>query len=107
MKKASLALLLTLISSASFAQKYDIVGTVIEKGTTTGVPSASVRVLSLPDSSMVTGASTLTNGSFKIQNVKKGKYALKVTFVGYRDHVQSLDLTNKSAAAEIYFYGIE
>lgn len=95
MKKASLALLLTLISSASFAQKYDIVGTVIEKGTTTGVPSASVRVLSLPDSSMVTGASTLTNGSFKIQNVKKGKYAIKVTFVGYQDKVVGLDLTSK------------
>ena len=98
MKKASLALLLTLIGSTAFAQKFDIVGTIIEKGTTTGVPSASVRVLSLPDSSMVTGASTTTNGSFKIQNVKKGKYALKVTFVGYRDHVQSLDLTNKSGS---------
>ena len=94
-KKASLALLLTLIGSTAFAQKFDVVGTIIEKGTTTGVPSATVRVLSLPDSSMVTGASTTTNGSFKIQNVQKGKYALKVTFVGYRDQVVSLDLTNK------------
>ena len=94
-KKASLALLLTLIGSTAFAQKFDVVGTIIEKGTTTGVPSATVRVLSLPDSSMVTGASTTTNGSFKIQNVQKGKYALKITFVGYRDQVVSLDLTNK------------
>lgn len=95
MKKASLALLLTLISSTAFAQKFDIVGTIIEKGSNAAVPSASVRVLSLPDSSMVSGASSLTNGSFKIQNVKKGKYALKVTFVGYQDKVVGLDLTNK------------
>ncbi len=95
MKKASLALLLTLISSTALAQKYDIVGTIIEKGSNVAVPSASVRVLSLPDSSMVSGASSATNGSFKIQNVKKGKYAIKVTFVGYQDQVISLDLTNK------------
>jgi hypothetical protein len=96
MKKTSLALLLMMLSSAAIAQsKFNIKGAIIEKGTNEAVPSATVRILSLPDSAYVTGASTGLDGSFKISNVKKGKYALKVTFIGYQEHTISLDLTKK------------
>ena len=98
MKKFTLALfLLTGVSSTVIAQsKFNVVGTIIEKENHSAIPQATVRVLSLPDSAMVTGASTDANGSFKIQNVKKGKYALKVSFIGYQDHTINLDLTNKN-----------
>ncbi|MBQ9642216.1 MAG: TonB-dependent receptor [Bacteroidaceae bacterium] len=96
MKKSLLLLLCCALSILSQAQsKFNVSGIVMEKGTNEPIPSATVRILSLPDSTMVTGAATDLKGAFNIQNVKKGKYALKVTFVGYNDHVLPLDLTSK------------
>ncbi len=96
MKKFLPFLLLCALSLSAIAQsKFNVSGTVIDKNTNETVISATVRILSLPDSTMVTGAATDTNGAFNIKNVKKGKYALKVTFIGYQDNVVSLDLTNK------------
>lgn len=96
MKKIILPLLLCAVTILAHAQsKFNITGIVIDKNTNETVVSATVRVLSLPDSTMVTGAATDANGAFNIKNVKKGNYVLKVTFIGYQDHVLNLDLTNK------------
>ena len=96
MKRTLLSCLFGAMAATVFAQsKFNVSGIVMEKGTNEVIPSATVRILSLPDSTLVTGAATDTKGAFNIQNVKKGKYALKVTFVGYNDHVLPLDLTNK------------
>lgn len=96
MKKTLLLLLLCATILQSRAQsKFNVSGIVIDKNTSEAVMSATVRVLSLPDSAMVTGVATSANGSFSIKNVKKGKYALKVTFIGYKDNVIALDLTKE------------
>ena len=94
MKKLFSTLLLALVATAVMAQsKFTVKGVIIEKGTNEAIPSATVRILNLPDSSMVDGAATSLNGSFTIKDVKKGKYAIKVTYIGYTDHVLPLDLT--------------
>lgn len=91
-------LLLALGSATAMAQsKFNVTGAVAEKGTNEAVVSATVRVLSLPDSAMVDGAATTATGSFTIKDIKKGKYALKVTYIGYQDQVIALDLTNKKS----------
>lgn len=96
MKKNLILILLCVCCSFSNAQsKFNVSGIVIDKNTRESVISATVRVLSLPDSTMVTGAATDANGAFNIKNVKKGNYALKVTFIGYHDNVIPLDLTNE------------
>lgn len=96
MKKSVLTLCLAIASLCSFAQsKFNVSGTVVEDGTNEPVISATVRILSLPDSSMVAGAATNTLGGFTVNNVKKGKYAIKVTYIGYNDQVLPLDLTTK------------
>ena len=96
MKRFLLQVLLCALSLTAVAQsKFNVSGIVMEKSTNEAVISATVRVLSLPDSVMVAGAATDAKGAFRIQNVKKGKYALKVTFIGYTDHVLPLDLTNE------------
>lgn len=90
------SILLSLFCTALSAQsKFNISGTIIEKGTNEPVISATVRVLSLPDSTMVTGAATDVKGNFNIKSVKKGKYAIKVTYIGFVDKILPLDLTNK------------
>ena len=96
MKKNLIIILLCVCYSFSNAQsKFNVSGIVIDKNTKESVISATVRVLSLPDSTMVTGAATDVNGAFNIKNVKKGNYALKVTFIGYHDNVIPLDLTKE------------
>lgn len=87
-------MLLAFMAMTSYAQKITVTGTIIDKDTKEAIMQATVQVLSLPDSVMVDGAATDLKGAFKIKGVKKGKYAVKVSYVGYVDHIMSLDLTN-------------
>lgn len=96
MKKSLMTFVLVAVSAASFAQsKFNVTGTVIEKGIQEPIMSATVQVLSLPDSAFVTGAATSIDGAFEIKGVKKGKYALKVSYIGYQNRVVALDLTKQ------------
>jgi outer membrane receptor protein involved in Fe transport len=63
----------------------EIVGTVIERQQTGGVEFATVVLLNAKDSSMVSGTTTKTDGSFLLENVKAGKYLVRVSFIGYQD----------------------
>ncbi|MCH5174583.1 MAG: TonB-dependent receptor [Prevotellaceae bacterium] len=96
MKRILMALLLGATGLYSMAQsKINVSGTILETGTEEPVMSATVRVLSLPDSSMVSGAATDLDGRYNIKDVKKGKYALKITYIGYKELIMPLDLTGK------------
>ena len=96
MKKSLIALFLTFVGLSAMAQsKFNVSGTILEDETNEVVISATVRILNLPDSSMVAGAATGFDGSFNIKNVKAGKYALKITYVGFQTKILPLDLTNK------------
>lgn len=48
------------------------------------VQFASVALLHLPDSAMLTGVITLTDGGYLLEKVKPGDYFVKSSFVGYR-----------------------
>lgn len=52
---------------------------------------AKVTLSRLPDS-VRSGAITNANGAFIIQNLPAGKYALRVTYIGYRDYVWRFEL---------------
>lgn len=96
MKKILMALFFGATGLYSMAQsKINVSGTILEDGTEEPVMSATVRILSLPDSSMVTGAATGMDGTYNIKDVKKGKYALKITYIGYKERIMPLDLTGK------------
>lgn len=96
MKKTLLAFLLSVLGANAWAQsKFNVSGIILEDGSSEPVISATVRILSLPDSAMVGGAATAPDGSFEIKDVKKGKYVTKITFIGYKDRLMPLDLTNK------------
>ena len=57
---------------------------------------ANVRLLLLPDSTYVTGAASNEKGVFTIPSTKTGKYAIKVSYVGYKDKVVTLNLDGSS-----------
>ncbi len=93
-------MLLALLAMPLFAQKITVTGTIIDKETKEAIMQATVQVLSLPDSTMVEGAATGLDGTFKIKGVKKAKYALKVSYVGYQDHIIPLDLSKAKSPFE-------
>ena len=96
MKHFLLTVTLTCVSICAMAQsKFNVTGTILEDETNEVIIGASVRILSLPDSSMVGGAATTTNGTFSIKGVKKDKYVVKISYVGYQTKVMPLDLTTK------------
>lgn len=83
--------------TTTFAQsKITVTGIVIDRGSNETVSYATVQALSLPDSTYVQGAATDLNGSFKIQNLKRGKYTLKVSFIGYQPKFIDFELTKDS-----------
>ena len=90
-------LFLILLSMPAYAQKgVDITGTVIEEGTNEPIEQATVRLLSVKDSSMIGGVATSRNGSFMLKNIKNGSYLLHVSFVGFDPLYQPLRVTGKT-----------
>jgi ferric enterobactin receptor len=79
MKK--LAILLLVILSIN-CQAQNIKGLVISQKDTTPVQFGNVALLHLPDSSIISGVITLTNGEYSFENVKPGKYLVKASYVG-------------------------
>jgi hypothetical protein len=72
-----------LITSVT-AQAQNIRGKVCLAKDKTPVQFATVALLQLPDSSMITGGITLTDGGYLFEKVKPGNYFMKASFVGYK-----------------------
>ena len=95
---------MSLLSCVSvFAQNsFEVSGTVVDKMTGEAVIGGSVKLMALPDSSFVEGTTTGTQGEFSLKNVKKGTYALKITYIGYATKCIDVDLsTQKKKALDI------
>lgn len=93
MKRIFITFMLSILAITTFAQKIDVSGIVMDGDSREAIMAATVQILNPKDSSMVAGAATDTKGGFLIKNVKKGKYILKVSYIGYNDHNLPLDLS--------------
>ena len=103
MRKWAMGLLLMLMGASAFAQSSSrgrVSGNVIDADDKSPVMQATVQILSLPDSTMVTGNVTDNNGRFSIR-VKPGNYALKISFVGYVPVIKPITLTQNKPNANI------
>ena len=89
MKKKLLLTALTLCCmSIAFAQdkKVKVTGDVTDYETNEPIIAATIQLLSLPDSTFLSGATTNFKGLFELENrLALGNYLLKVSFVGYGD----------------------
>lgn len=61
-----------------------ITGTLLDKDTEAPVEWATVRLLNAKDSIYITGETTNKQGTFKLNNIKKGNYILEFLYVGYK-----------------------
>src|SRR5690606_16441108 len=74
-----------------YSQEVELKGIVVDQKTKDTLSGARVMLLSIPDSTIVTGASTDDEGYYSIQ-VVPGKYIVKVTLFSYTDELKQVDL---------------
>lgn len=96
MKRSIIGVVLLVSTVTSFAQNKNITvsGTVIEEETKEAAIQATVQLLSLPDSTYVTGAATLIGGKFTLPKVSAGKYILKISYIGFQTKLLPLQLAS-------------
>lgn len=93
--RSTIALILMLASGLA-ALAADITGTVKDRETSEPLMEASVKLLAAKDSAFVAGVTTDIDGKFTLPSVKKGKYLLDISYIGYAGHEQ--EVTVGSAA---------
>lgn len=85
-------LLLFLIPSLAFAQKFSIKGQLTDT-LSSPLPSATIMILHAKDSALANFGVSDANGFFEIKNLSRANYLLKVSFVGYRTYVKHITPT--------------
>ena len=90
-----LAGLLSAMTTGWAQSKISITGTVVEEDTREFVAGANISVCTAKDTTVVTGAYTDLKGAFTVNNVKQGKYILRVTYIGLHPKLIDVDLTNE------------
>lgn len=77
-------------------------GKILDKQTGTPVEYASVVVIKLRDSSIVTGGITNTAGDFLLEKIPYGRYKVQVKFIGYKQwENMNLAITPKSKDVDL------
>lgn len=77
-------------------------GTLLESGTSKPLGFANVVLLSAPDSSVVTGATTDMDGLFILERIPDGRYILRASMVGYpTKYVAGISITAEKPTAAL------
>ena len=97
-----IAMIVLSVLKLSAQNTFNVSGTVIEKETGEAVVAATIQLLALPDSSFVEGTATSAQGDFSFKTIKKGKYTIKISYIGFITKYVDVDLnTQKSRSANI------
>jgi len=84
MKRIRIFFVILLLSASVAIQAQNIKGFVYYEQDKTPVQFASVALLQIPDSAMITGVISLTDGGYLLEGIKPGNYFVRASFVGYR-----------------------
>ncbi|TPE44999.1 outer membrane beta-barrel family protein [Pontibacter mangrovi] len=97
-----LFILCPLALSAQNQPSGKVSGTLVEAGNFKPVGFANVVLLSLPDSSLVTGATTDVDGLFILERIPAGRYVLRASMVGYpTKYVSGISITPEKPEAAL------
>lgn len=97
MKKIMMIAICMMMAMAVNAQKYTVSGIIVDQETNEVMTGVSVQIVNAQDGKFVSGAATDANGSFTVKDVEKGKYKVKVSYVGYITKEQNLELSISKA----------
>lgn len=84
MKRIRLFFTILLLFATITIHAQNIKGYVNYEQDKTPVQFASVALLQVPDSVMITGIITLTDGGYTLEDIKPGNYYIRASFVGYK-----------------------
>jgi hypothetical protein len=87
--KKLLPLILVVISTAAFAQKFSIRGQLVDT-LSNPLPSATILLLNPKDSSLVNFVLGDVNGNFTLKNVSKGEHLIKVSYIGFSNFTKKI-----------------
>lgn len=82
-----------LCSIIGWSQTYSVSG-LVEDIVNEPVAFANILVLQAQDSIVITGTSSDENGKFIIDNIEKGSYILKTSFIGFKDNFKKVELNS-------------
>jgi len=101
-KKILLTALLLCITVIGYAAKSTniIHGKVVDKTTKEALPHATIIILNGADS-IVAGATSGQDGSFRIEKVLVGEYTLKSLYIGYKEHILKVTLTENNSSGNL------
>ena len=88
MKKIFLILIFGL--TYSVCQQTTLNGKITDKSS--GDPLIGANVV-ITGSGINTGAATNFEGDYKVQNIPKGSYEIKITYIGYSDYKGNIEIT--------------
>lgn len=80
-------------------------GRVLEESTGETIIGAGVRLLAATDSTFIKGATTGVDGTFKIDQIRKGKYILHVSFMGFEPAYRDILIGDKTVNVGDIFLG--
>ncbi len=76
-------------------------GNLVDSKTSHPIESATVRVLTLPDSTFVGGAVTDSLGNFRVRDLALGRYVMVTNMLGYAAEKRTFTLTKEAPAVRI------
>lgn len=81
-----------------FAQqnRVSVTGQVVEEGNNTPVEQATIRLLNVKDSTLIGGVVSERSGNFTLKNIRPGNYLLHISFIGFDNLYQPLNITGKT-----------
>lgn len=98
MSRCTLLILTMVLFSCTTALaqgKFSVKGVVLDGESTEPVMGANIQLLSLPDSTFVKGVAAGNDGEFEFKSLAKGRYAVKISFIGFHTHVVAVELGDR------------
>jgi hypothetical protein len=80
------------ISASAVAQSFTVQGKIVAESDKSPLVGARIVLSRVPDSTNKVGAISNANGLFSISNLSAGKYAVRVSFIGYKSTLNFIDL---------------
>lgn len=99
--KYLVAILFVLCSLPLAAQTFSVKGKVFEYGKTDPIPYANVLLLTVSDSSQVSGTITEIDGEFELTGIREGQYLFKIQYLGYQNYFKTLLVSSNQDLGKI------
>lgn len=101
MKKIFIVNFFLLLSLLGYSQSYTVKGTVKDASGDSRLMNSSIVLINSKDSSLITFTRTDKNGEFELKNIAAGRYTLMITYPGYAEYVDVIEVNKDENIGQI------